>query len=272
MSIIMISRGSYTRGEAVAREVARRLGQRCISREVLLEASSRFDVPEARLVHAVDGAVSFLDRLTDGRRRYVAYIRSALLEELARDEVVYHGFAGHFFVEGVDHVLKVRIEADLEQRVEIVIERDGLPADRARELIERNDRERSRWSRLLYGNDARDPVLYNMVLRVGRGLSVEDAASLVCDAARLPQFGTTPASQQRLDDLALAARVHCALVELTADVEVLASRGQVTLRTLPQLAGSGSSARHLERAAAGVSGVTGVRIDGCLGAGACDCA
>lgn len=67
MSIIAVSRGSFTRGSAVARLVAKNLGYRCVAREVLLEASSRFNIPEAKLVRAVAGSLSFLDRITGGR-------------------------------------------------------------------------------------------------------------------------------------------------------------------------------------------------------------
>ena len=39
MSVITVSRGSYSRGKEVAEKVAQELGYACISREVLLEAS-----------------------------------------------------------------------------------------------------------------------------------------------------------------------------------------------------------------------------------------
>ena len=270
MPIITLSRGSLTRGGEVAAEVARMLGYRCIAREVLLEASSMFNIPEARLIHAISGSLSILDRFTDGRRRYVAYIRAALLEELVQDDVVYHGFAGQFFVSGVAHALRVRVEADPEERVGIVMERDGVSADQARALIASNDLEREQWCLHLYGVGPRDPRLYEMVLQVGR-LPAQAAAEIICQTARLAAFRSTPASQQHLEDLALAARVQCALAELTPDIEVIAARGAVTIKTLPQVAGSGASVRHIEQLAAAVGGVSTVRIDGCLNTGACSC-
>jgi hypothetical protein len=67
MPIIAISRGSYSRGREVAEKTAALLGYRCISREVLLEASQLFDIPELKLRRAIHDAPSLLDRL--GRRR-----------------------------------------------------------------------------------------------------------------------------------------------------------------------------------------------------------
>ena len=117
MSIVTISRGSYSRGKEVAEKVAQKLGYECISRDILLEASEQFNIPEIKLVRAIHDAPSVLDRFTYGKDRYVAYIRAALLKHVQKDNVVYHGLAGHLFLEGIPHVLKVRIIADLEDRI-----------------------------------------------------------------------------------------------------------------------------------------------------------
>ena len=62
MSIVIISRGSYSRGKEVAEKVAQELGYECISRDVLIEASEDFHVPEIKLLRAIRDAPSLLDR------------------------------------------------------------------------------------------------------------------------------------------------------------------------------------------------------------------
>jgi len=62
MAIITISRGSYTKGKEISEKVAERLGYGCISRDVLLEASKDFNVPEIKLIRAIHDAPSILDR------------------------------------------------------------------------------------------------------------------------------------------------------------------------------------------------------------------
>ncbi len=101
MAIITISRGSYSKGKEVAEKVAARLGFDCISREVLLEASKRFNIPEMLLKRAIHDAPSILDRLQHSKQAYIAYIRSALTQQVKRDNVVYHGLAGHILLKGV---------------------------------------------------------------------------------------------------------------------------------------------------------------------------
>jgi hypothetical protein len=91
MSIVTISRGSYSRGKEVAEKLARALKYECLSREVVLEASAQFSIPEVRLVRAIHDAPSILDRFTYGKERYVAFFRAALLKRAQKDNVVSHG-------------------------------------------------------------------------------------------------------------------------------------------------------------------------------------
>ena len=53
MAIIVVSRGCYHRGSEVAKKAAAELGYECISREVLLEASALFDIPELQLIQGL---------------------------------------------------------------------------------------------------------------------------------------------------------------------------------------------------------------------------
>ena len=156
MSIVTISRGSYSHGKEVAVKLAQKLGYTCISREVILKASEHFNVPEIKLAKAIHDAPSIFDRLTYGKERYIAYIREALLHQFVKDNVVYHGLAGHFFVQGIPHVLKVRVLANLEDRVAEEIKRRGVSAEEARAFIQKDDEERYRWSHYLYDIDTRD--------------------------------------------------------------------------------------------------------------------
>ncbi|MBW2622086.1 MAG: cytidylate kinase-like family protein, partial [Deltaproteobacteria bacterium] len=103
MSVITISRGSYSKGKEVAEKTAERLGYDLISRDIILEASKEFNIPEIKLVRALHDAPSILDRYRHGRQKYIAFIRAALLKHFSQDNIVYHGLAGHFFVKGIPH-------------------------------------------------------------------------------------------------------------------------------------------------------------------------
>ena len=145
MAIITISRGSYSKGKEVAERAAELLGYSCISRDLLVEASEQFNIPEIKLVRALHDAPSILERFTYGKEKYLAYVESAFLKHAQKDNMIYHGLAGHFFLTGVQHVLKVRVLADIEDRVRLETEREKIQPEEARHVLVKDDQERRQW-------------------------------------------------------------------------------------------------------------------------------
>ncbi len=82
MAIITISRGTFSGGQSLAECIAEKLGYRCISREVLVEAAKQYGVPLEKLSKALEDAPGFLERLTTERAHYLACIRVALCKEV----------------------------------------------------------------------------------------------------------------------------------------------------------------------------------------------
>lgn len=226
MAIITISRGSYSKGKEVAERAAERLGYRCISREVILEASGIYHIPEIKLVKAIHDAPSVLERLSGGKLAYMAYYKSAMARLVREDNVVYHGLAGHLLLKGLPHVLKVRIIADLAERVANHVKREGISEQEARSMILKDDEERRKWTQSLYGADPWDSSLYDLVIHIDR-FTVSNAVDLVCEAAGLEQFKTTAESRKKMDDLALASEVKAALVNIDSSVAVASEFGNV---------------------------------------------
>ena len=259
MAIITISRGSYTRGKEIAEKVAERLGYECIARETLLEASQQFNVPEIKLLHAIQDAPSFTDRFSYNKERYIAYIQTALLRHLRKDNVVYHGFAGHFLIKGVSHVLKARIVAALESRAAIVMERDKVSREEALRFLKKIDDQRRKWSRSLYGIDTWHSSLYDFVLNIDR-LTVNDAVDIICDTVKQPAFRTTPQSQKAMDNLLLACEVKAVLIGVKPDVEVSASDGVVLMQTTGPVYQEKRLAAELIRMGQSVEGVKDIRV------------
>ncbi|UCF82393.1 MAG: cytidylate kinase-like family protein [Desulfobacteraceae bacterium] len=230
MAIITISRGSYTRGKEIAEKTAQKLGYACISREVLINASKNFNIPEIKLIHAIEDAPSFFDRFTHGKEKYIAYIRAALFKQLKEDNIVYHGFAGCFFVKDLPQVLKVRIISETEDRIKIVMARDKIPRKEAMRRVKKVDDQRKKWGLKLYGIDPGDPSLYDLVVHINN-IMVKDAVATICQIARLKQFQTTHESKRALEDIALAAKVETFLIDVKPRAEVRVEDGFVSLKT-----------------------------------------
>lgn len=212
MAIITISRGSYTRGVEVAEALAKRLGYKLISRDALISASDKFNIPEIKLRTAIDDAPSILDRFTYGKDKYLAYIRTAILENFVQDNVIYHGIAGHAFVQSVSHELSVRIEAEFEDRVKIVMERDNVSAEEARHFLRNIDEERRKWSMYVTGLDVQDSSFYDLIFNASV-IGVDKIVENIAQHIQKPVFQTTLESQKEVENLLLAARVKSILVQ-----------------------------------------------------------
>ncbi|GAB6906218.1 Response regulator receiver protein [Desulfosarcina cetonica] len=260
MSIVTISRGSYSRGKDVAEKLAQALGYECISREIILEASELFNIPELKLSRAIHDAPTILDRFTSGKERFVAFFRAALLTHLQRDNVVFHGLASHFFLQGIPHVLKIRISADLEDRVHEEMQHEGITADEARTMLMNDDAERRKWSMHLFGEDSWNPLLYDMILHL-QNMQVDDAVAIILNALSLPCFQSTPNSRQQLDDLALAARVEAALVKDYPRVTADAATGDVFVNVRGSLVDEQSITEKVRRLVEKVADVESLQVN-----------
>ena len=204
MSVIVISKGSYSHGGEVAKKVAQKLNYDCISRDILVTTSKRFNVSELKLIRAWGCSPSFLEKYTFGRDKYIKFIKAAILNELAEDNIIYHGFAGHFFVSGISHVLKVRINADMAERITYMMKRENLSKGDATNLVKKVDEERSKWSLDLYGIDTWDSRLYDLVINIGK-VTLDHAVDLICQTVKLKTFQTTTKSQKLMQKSAREA-------------------------------------------------------------------
>jgi cytidylate kinase len=206
MSVIIISRGSYSHGSVVAEKLAQQMGYECISRDILIEISHEFNIPKIKLIRAICHSPSALEPYTFAREKYIAFIRSAILDHLSKDNTVYHGFAGHFFVKDIPHVLKVRIIADMDARIKCMMTREQVSDKReALKMVKQVDEERRAWSMKLYGIDTWDSRLYDLVIRINK-ITVYDAVKVIYNAVSLKPFQTTPESFYQMEQSAHEAR------------------------------------------------------------------
>jgi len=260
MSIITISRGSYSRGKEVAEKLARALNYECISREIILETSEQFNIPELKLIRAIHDAPTILDRFTSGKERFIAFFRATLLTYLQRDNVVYHGLASHFFLQPFPHVLKIRISANIEDRVREEMIRENIPAEEARMVLVNDDAERRQWGLQIFGQDSWNAQLYDMILHIGN-LSVDQAVSIILHAMEQPCFKSTPESCRMLADEALAARVEASLVKVFPKVIVDAGNGEVFINVRGSLADEKNISEKVIRLTEKVDGVKNIRVN-----------
>jgi len=261
MSVITISRGSFSGGKILAECLARRLGYRCIDRDIIVERAAAYGVSQYELRDALEKPPNFLDRFKHKKYLYLALIQASLAEEVRTGKAIYHGLAGHLLLKGGHPILRTRIIAPMEYRVQMVQERLKYSRQDAIAYIEKVDEGRQKWTQFLYGVDWGDPSLYDIVLNLEH-IDIEEACHIIASIVIERQFEFTPECQQRMDDLALASRVRAdlAINPSTADLEleVLAHQGAVSVKgkvaTMSQI-------NEVKRVASAASGVISVNLD-----------
>jgi hypothetical protein len=167
--------------------------------------------------------------------------------------------AGHFFVRDIGHALKVRVIADVEDRIQLLMARDGVSRKAALRFINRIDRERKKWGQQMYGIDTTEARLYDLVLNLSK-FSLEDAAGIVCHIAGYEHLQATEESRRAIEDAALAAAVQAALSKEHPEVEVTSHDGVVFVTAKTSEAEELSLSKKIEKTAIGVPGVKKVEV------------
>jgi len=236
MAIITIYQGASGSGEELAGAVAESLGYACVGRELLIQTSQRYGLSEAKLNQILEAGPTWWERFVQNLEPYRIALQAALCE-IAETEgqvgLVYHGHIGHELLPNFKNVIKVSLTAPMDLRVAQVRDRQNLTAAAARRWVDEVDKARSRRLNALFGVDWRDPSRFDLVINLGR-LSIQAAKHLIVEAARLPEFQTTPATKQVFTDFALASRVHASLAtsaEISqSSFDIKASNGTIDVK------------------------------------------
>jgi cytidylate kinase len=229
----MISADSYSKGEEVAKKVSEKIGYQYLGREAILSAATEFGVSESKLARVLKDTPSLRDMLSDRRQQYIAYIEATLTKLMLQDNIVYHGLAGLPFIQGISHVLKVHIIANLEDRIRLEMKQDGISEEKARKKILREDEHWKKWTKAVYGIDIANPHLYDLIINVGHieDKDAEDAIETIVSTVKHKKFQPMTYSLECMNNSALSCRIRAALIDIDPKIEVKSDKGSVFIYT-----------------------------------------
>jgi len=261
MSVITVSRGTFSGGKILAECISQQLGYRCIDRDVIVERAAASGVSQEELRNALLKPPGLLERFGHKKYIYLALIQAALAEEVRTGKAVYHGNAGHLLLKGAGPVLRTRIIAPLEFRIRMCQERLKLSRFEAVAYIEKVDQDRRKWTQYLYGVDWGDPALYDLVLNL-EFIEIETACNIIAAAAKEKRFELTPERQAAMNDFALGSRVKAQLASDPAtshlEVDAACRAGEVSIRgRITDL----TEIDEVRRVAGALPGVTTVNLE-----------
>ncbi len=262
MQIITIYQGASGSGEELADSVAQALGYGSVDREVLVQASLQYGIPETKRTEIVVREPSWWATFTRNLDPYRIALQAAFCELAGDHGIVYRGHVGHERIRKFQHVVKVLLTAPMEMRIEQVRARQKqLNETAARRYVEEVDKARTRRLQGMFGPDGRDASRYDLVVNLGH-MSVTTAKQLIVAAAHAPDYQMTPASKQAFEDFTLSSRVRATLA-LAEDlsqvrVEIKADKGDVYVSgTVPEWV----TARQVVSRIEAIPGIKQVRAD-----------
>ena len=223
MPVIFISRGTMSGVHLLVECLHSKTGVRCISHEDLEKNVNKHGEIAVRVVEKLAKATSAYDQFSELRWPYMVLMRKALLEEICHDNMVYHGYSSHLLLPAFRHFVRIRIEAPLEMRVTMTMERLACNEEKAREYIIDADDHRIKWARFMYAHDIRDTMLYDLVLNLDR-VTLEAACGILECIMAGEDFQASPESRAEVERLYLATKIEESLVTdpRTATLEISA--------------------------------------------------
>ncbi|HUQ75131.1 MAG TPA: cytidylate kinase-like family protein [Burkholderiales bacterium] len=233
MPIIAITREMGSLGKDVASALGEELGLPVIYHEVIDHLADRMRVRKSHVIRLLDGSAGLLERLTADETSLSIFTADEIYAIAAKGGAIIRGWGATHLLRDVPHALSVRVCAPFELRKRRMMERlNSEDEQRVGEEIRINDEAHSAIVRRHFGLQWTESEHYDIVLNTKR-VSVGECVSEVMTLARSPQFGETQGSRQKLDDLALAARVRAALRRAPetreAVVQVSSDIGRITL-------------------------------------------
>lgn len=212
MAIITISREMGSGGIPVAHKVAEKLGYQLIDGEMIIAAAEAYGLSAEAVEQADEKPPHFVDTLDSKQFLDLHLIELIILEAALKGNVVIYGRGGQDLLKDVNSVLRTRIIAPFEDRVERWAEREWLDPDRARYLVRKSDQQRAGFIKYYFDRDWDDSVHYDLVINTQR-LSEDKAVEVICDSVKDENLeGVKASGKKLLTDLILRKKVEIAIL------------------------------------------------------------
>jgi len=253
LPLVAMTREMGSLGKDVAAGIAQRSGRRVVYHEIIEPIANKMRLRKSHVERFLDGRAGIWERLTTDRTSLSIFTAEETFR-FVRDgsTAVIRGWGAVHLLKDVPHVIRVRVCAPMDLRIDRMMKR--LATDN-RQAIENeillSEEAHTAITRRHFGVDWRDAENYDLVLCTER-LSVDECVDEVAAVMRKEAFRETAASLRLVDDLALAWSVRAALRRdartAKANVGVACDNGVATLACAPDEWGVAAEvARTVER-------------------------
>ncbi len=203
MAVITISRKYGAGGRTLARMVAERLGYTFADREIILRLAETARVSPhwvesfekeagSRLSRLITSMIAkkWIDQVLKDERgyldeqSYLDYLVLIIAQIADEGDVVILGRGSQYILDDHPETCHVLLTNGPEQRVRYMMDNYQMAERKAAQAVATEDRRRAALYSRLGKSDFDDPMLYHLVLNMGR-LEMKTACDLVCQLAEI---------------------------------------------------------------------------------------
>ncbi len=191
LPLITISRERGSGGRPIAYLLAKKLGKpwqvyhKDIVEEIAHETSldpdlvKQFDESKTSIIKELLDNIFGKNMLT--MNSYYKHLLHVLATIGSKGHAVVVGRGANFLF---PNALKVRIVSDMPSRIQAMMKYEHISAKEAKKQIEDSDRDRNEFTQTLFQHDQRKAHHYDVVIRTGKDIDVEEATDVIVYLAK----------------------------------------------------------------------------------------
>ena len=189
--IITVSRQLGAGGTQIASKVANMLDLRLVDRQILDRVAEQAGVP-AGVVEAVDESPAAAKKRPKGTRMeatdqtYNQLMQAAIHDYARQGNALIVGRGAHLLLSGRPELLRVKVLAPREVRINSLMQRLNLSRAAAERAVRDSDSNRAAFIKTVYKADWMDPSLYDLVINT-KSLDYDTASEVIALVARKMQ-------------------------------------------------------------------------------------
>ncbi len=213
MAIITFSREMGSGGIPIVHEVAEELGYTLVDGDIIKSSAEEYNLTQEALQQIDEKPPAFVENLDRQIELDMCRIQLIVLEQALKGDVVIYGRGGQDLLPDIASVLRVRVIAPFEERVERWAQREWIDPDLARSLVRKSDQQRAGFIKYYFDRNWTNPIEYDIIINTTR-VSIRMAVKLIKQAVDSPCLDEKAADcNLKIKDLIIQKKIQIARLD-----------------------------------------------------------
>lgn len=210
-AVVSISREFKNGCVEIVQEVANQMGYQIVDRNVIYSHLNDAGEKWGKMAREIDEErPSIWEKYDREYRGFIALIESTIYDYAVKGNVLILGRGSSFLLHDIPQVLKVRLYAPREVRIERLMADETVDRITAEAIVEKTDKSRAGYVDAIYGKRLSDTENYDLVFNTSVQ-PFDQVAGNIIDTLKNWGQRATPISREKLLNRAVAAKVRAKL-------------------------------------------------------------